>query len=457
MNFHRSVSRAPLNSLTIKCIRTICAHPYTLNDVKTDEIPASLAQEIVDYIIEVRRGVSVAFLSRLVPNISSIDLWTLSDASSFTCNDMKILFSSAISSYTHLTDVSIGGSWMFESSSIDVVELLFDSLNLSQLKRLCIQQITMNQLIKILHTCSQLETLEIKQPCIEDGDIISITHQVDQFHCSKVTKLCIPSSLSDESIVTLTLLFPSIKCLQVPRFQRILQEFTRNSLHCESVKHTLCHLQNLTITQPLASNTICLLASFSPQVQHLSLHVQKCMDVHSVVALKMLKSLELKNCSSSPVSFKDDIVCVLRTIGANLTCLSLEYFDVVCLMQILDLCNRLKSLSIQWFNSLGDRTAHSSSSLHSLLALRLRPNPPYKLTSQLFHFICMQSKRLEYLEMHSCLMNTVDVRKMDKLSGLRCLIIRQSSKLTKSSIDHLTMSLSKLQYFVCDESVLDDC
>ena len=310
----------------------------------------------------------MALLSKLLQNISSIDWWTLSDASSFTASDMRLLFSSTISPYTHLTDVSIGGSWMFESSSIHVLELLLHSLNLSQLKRLCIQQLTMNQLIKILKGCSQLENLEIRQPCINDCEIESIAQQqASQFNCSKVTKLCIPSSLSDASIVILTRFFPAIKCLNVSRFQHILQEqLTRDDLQYKSVRNTLINLQSLTITQPLVCDDISVLVKMCPRLQHVSLSIQKCMNIHSLIQLECLSSLELSNCISSPVPLREKVLPILQTIGCRLKCLTLEYFDEVCFRRTLALCPNLKSLSIQWFNKLEQDDQSDSLTVDSL-------------------------------------------------------------------------------------------
>lgn len=457
---HRQVTRASLNSLTVRCIQTICQHPKSIDQVSSEEIPACLKEEIVNYIMQQGKGVSVVLLSKLLHNISSIDWWMLSDASSFTAGDMRLLFSSTVSTYNHLTDVSIGGSWMFESCSLHVLELLFHSLNLSQLKRLCIQQITMNQFIMILKKCSQLETLEIKQPCINDTEIVSISRQVDQFNCARVTKLSLPSSLSDTSIVIVTRLFPAIKCLNVSRFQYILQKSAQNDFQDNKLQNTFINLLSLTITQPLTCDDISLLVKVCPRLQHVSLSIQKCMDISSLSQLKCLSSLELSNCVSSPVSFREKVACVLQTIGCQLQCLTLEYFDEVSLQRTVQLCPRLKSLSIQWFNKLEDDQSESSRDslphLYCLESLRIRPNPSYRVNEWLLHFICTANQQIQHLELHSCDINSADFPRMHKLHHLRCLIYRKCSSMTKAQIDQLTMSLDKLRYFVCDESVLGD-
>lgn len=464
MLWHKTAN-SPLNSLVSKCLDKVSTCVNKIDHSNIKYIPNLVKQEILDYFTRQSISVPVSFICKLLFGIKYVDLWTLSDSGNLRPVDVLALLSSLKSTSHSLIYLSFGGSWIFDPSAKCALKLLLKDTSFPNLRGLCVQQLTSDELVMILNKCSHLETLNISQPCINDIDLISIHPLLESTICPNLIELSIPSSIHCEGIIILMACFPTIKSLKVARFESVLDAMVQYplTLLCTNARNTLMQLKNLIITHPLGAETISNLVVTCPSLEEICLEIQECMQLQDISMLPQLKRLELRNSPNLPASYLNSVAPLLQKIGPSLQTLSLEYFDLLDISHIATLCPNLTVFSAQWFihfghnniNLFNGKYVKNVSLLSNLRYLRLRPRPEHKIKSSALHFILDHSLNLQHCELYCCDFSEDDLKKtgkLYKLVHLRTLIIRHGDELSSPFISQLTMSLPKLEYLSCDQT-----
>ncbi|RWS06726.1 uncharacterized protein B4U79_16184 [Dinothrombium tinctorium] len=451
------------------------------------KLPLHIRQEVVDYLVRERVAVNATFLCDLLREggVHELDLWTLAEVNDYNANDMSIILNTLAENTSNLKELSIGGSWIYNSRLVNgALQRLLSALSSSKLTSLRIQQTSLQQLLTILESCPNLKRLIISQPSFSDKDVFTIEEQLQtqsslQFASIRrsLRELHIPSSIRKGGLFKLLHLFPNIQWLKCARFEWLLDALVDDigspilpaSDEHYSVLRTLNRLRGLTITHPLSRNSVLRIVACCPMVEELSLEVQDGMQLNPIVQLSHLKKLHFHNSPNLSTSFIEQVIPVLQKIGFNLDSLSVEQFDVVDLKDLAYLCPNLKSLSAQWFTIIGCN--HSSQQFltraereavrnrfANLRHIRLRPRVEGTVHPECVKFVLGRAHLIEDIELYCCHnLNDTHIQQLkatNHFKKLKSFILRHGHSVTKKAIRHLTFHSSCLQYIDCGRPTL---
>jgi len=462
-----------VNSLQTKAIRkfvsTFVGHP-TAGDSFSD-LNLHLRQAVVDYLVEEKVESSAQLVQSLVTGgLKSLDLWRLCQTNTFTTSEVMTILETIGQNRQSFESLSLGGNdWIFNPRVVrGPLRRLFEG-PLSQLVALRLQQMaTHEDLLAVLRSCPRLKRLEISLPCLTDRDIDRIEEQLKSCpSVANIKELLLPSSFKQRSLMKVLAIFANLKSLKCVPFEQLMDliEFSVKSTSktvsetALKARQTLSSLTSLTITQPMSCDAIGRLVSFCPRLKTFNLEVQMGNDLSAISRLADIRQLELRNSTSLPIQWSH-IVPVMEGVGAHLTGLSLEHFDVD-LTTCAKLCPNLLRFSAQWFTLLGYTRPNLPSSLRdrhfkpfsNLTHLRLRPLSGRNIPSDGCAFALSYAKHVSHIELYCCYdLSDSDVQALhskNPMSELRSLILRHGHKVTKDALNLLVSKADGLSYIDC--------
>lgn len=471
----------PLNSLASLCIREVVKLETRLCS-RMNLVPPPVRQEILNHLIQEKKQMDLDFVtSLLIPGgMTSIDVWQLAEDEMINASSILALFEAGVKNCLSLKTLSVGGScWIYDGPGMESVMTLLKKTSFPVMTKLRIQELRFGKdLVSLLHSCPNLRDLEICQPCLSDANIDQITRDLSNVSCltDHVSSLTLPSSVKGSGILVFLSICRRLHKLQVGRFDSVLEEIEREERTNESkdilentqgherhsvvsltqVKQRLKCLQSLTVNHPLGFGSIRHLVSLCPSLHEISLQVQECMDLSSLLSLNNLRSVELKN--SGTASFAEHVLPIIEGIGMRLECLSIEGFDILDLRQCASLCPNLSHLSLKFFSSL---TFHPQPRLlfcrpvrrTPFLFLRylcLRPRSQKIIDPDTIHYLTDEACDLEYLELYHCQdlcdENLKKIKSSNGLINLESLILGPHHSLSNNFLSTFLFNCPALGY-----------
>ncbi|GFR30915.1 uncharacterized protein TNCT_339081 [Trichonephila clavata] len=419
------------------------------------EYPIDLKHELLNHLLRLKptgRELLKAAELLVYSGIPSFDLSCLDDCK---FKDVRAVLEILIKNGACLKELILAGQWLYhDTSNTLVLQMLKSCPNLRYLK---LQQTTREgrELEVILKHCPKLRRLEIMHPSVEEHDIDNLVEAMENdpatFSSSVelLTEVKLPSSVNGKGVLKLMKALPNLQYVSCTYLDQIideLEEIDDPSFWRERASKLL----GLHVSLPVCEDTPGLLVDWFPNLEELSLEVQEGMDLKPIADLNRLKSLELKNSPTIPLSYTDEVLPLLAACGKKLLSLSLERYDLIDLSKTATYCTNLRSFSAQWFTILSTSIARGTKKQFlNLRYLRLRPRVGRKVTPDACEILLTNSQCLKHLEFY-CSYGLTDslvgkLLKTNKFTQLRTLLLRHGHGLSSNGISQLTRCAQTLR------------
>ncbi|GFY44688.1 uncharacterized protein TNIN_384082 [Trichonephila inaurata madagascariensis] len=334
------------------------------------EYPIDLKHELLNHLLRLKptgRELLKAAELLVYSGIPSFDLSCLDDCK---FQDVRDVLETLIKNGACLKELIIAGQWLYhDTSNTLVLQMLKSCPNLRYLK---LQQTTREgrELEVILKHCPKLRRLEIMHPSVEEHDIDNLAEAMKNdpaaFSSSVelLTEVKLPSSVNGKGVLKLMKALPNLQYISCTYLDQIIDE--------------LEEIDDPSFWRERASKLLGLMFFFP-----------------------LLKSLELKNSPTIPLSYTDEVLPLLAACGKKLLSLSLERYDLIDLSKTATYCTNLRSFSAQWFTILSTSIARGTKKQFlNLRYLRLRPRVGRKVTPDACEILLTNSQCLKHLEFY---------------------------------------------------------
>lgn len=436
-------------------------------------------QAIVDYIIRERISVQAEFVINLIEDggVYNFDLWQLTEINEFTHEEIERMLKSMYTYSKCFRQLSLGGaSWIYHNRIVNGALKMFlcNNQNLSNVKTLKIQHLTSEiDIISLFNSCSNLEHLDIAEPSLKNRDMFKMTMHLssnsDLSICRTLKHVTLPSSLQEEGIMHFLAHFPNITHLRCTPFEQLLDLLdhsiannSSNKFIAEKALKVLQNLRALSIAHPMSRNMVDRLLLNCPQIEELSLELQKYMSLTTLAtSAQRLVKLELHNSANQSISFTDHVVPILEGCGQQMQVLSLINFDHIDLTKCAQYCPNLCSFSAQCFTTITYqsrllRWMNVKDPFRNLKHLRLRPRPDYSLPLDVCVSMLQNCLNICHIELYCCLELTDDnIDQINQTNRFKCLqtfILRHGHSVTDQALCRLVslaVSLNNLVFHDC--------
>lgn len=433
-------------------------------------------QFIVDYIIRERILVSANFVIQLLQDggVYNFDLWQLCELNEFTSQEAEQILLQMCSCAHVFRNLTLGGSsWIYNFLIVrGALKKFLSNSSLCNLNALKIQQLSYETFHPLLHSCAQLERLEIAQPLLSNRDILKMSTYLASNSltiCQTLRNLMLPSSVKEEGLLHLLANFPKLTHIRCTPFEQLLDLLDLSLVNLSPTQYlaqgattALNNLRSLTIDHPMSSDMMERLLRVCPQIEELSLQVQEGMNL-SLLATQApkLSKLALYNSPSLPLNYLEHVVPLLEVAGQRLTSLSLEYFEHIDLTTCAQHCPNLRAFTAQWFSTVTlqhrlYRLLMIKKPFCNLRYLRLRPRPHQSLSAEITSFLLNDATQLRHIELYCCSELTDDtifaINKLNPLQFLQTFILRHGHNVTNDALFKLVSRAS-----ANDSLVFHDC
>lgn len=421
------------------------------------EYPIDLRHELLNHLLRLKptgRELLKAAELLVTSGIPSFDMSYLDDCK---FSDCCIILEALVRNGPCLRELVLAGQWLYHESSNNLVQKMLRSCpNLRYLKL----QHTTNEgkeLEIALQHCPKLQRLEIMHPSVDEKDIEDLATAMQDnpmFDSSRqtLTEVRLPSSVNGRGVLKLLQALPNVQHISCTYLDQVIDELEdMQGIYEQSFWHErMSSIKGIHVCLPVCADTPGLIVDWFPNLEELSLEVQEDMDLQPLAELSKLKSLEFKNSPTIPISYMDEVLCLLAKCGKKLLSLSLERFDLIDLAKTTTYCPNLRSFSAQWFTILSTSIGRGSKKQFlNLRYLRLRPRVGRKVTPEACEILLTHSQCLKHLEFY-CSYGLTDtlVNKLIKnnpFTQLRTLLLRHGHGLSKNGILQLTRRAQNLR------------
>ncbi|KFM61135.1 hypothetical protein X975_04514, partial [Stegodyphus mimosarum] len=418
------------------------------------EYPIDLRHELLNHLLRLKptgRELLKAAELLVSSGIPSFDLSCLDDCKfKDVCTVLEILTRTGAC----LKELILAGQWMFYDVSGSLVKKILQSCpNLRYLK---LQHTTRDgrELEIALRHCPKLQRLEIMHPSLDLVDIENLgnTMQNDAAFDSvreSLIEVRLPSSVNGQGVLKLMQILPNLQYVSCTYLDQVIDEL-EESEDSASWRDRTSSIRGFHVSLPVCEDTPELVVEWFPNLEEISLEVQEDMDLKPLAKLSKLKSLELKNSPTIPISYMDEVLPLLAACGKKLVSLSLERFDLIDLAKTATYCPNLRSFSAQWFTILSTSMGRGGKKQFlNLRYLRLRPRVSRKVTPEACEILLTHSQCLKHLEFY-CSYGLTDslvnkLLKTNKFTLLRTLLLRHGHGLSSNGILQLTRAAQNLR------------
>lgn len=421
------------------------------------EYPINLRHELLAHLLRLKptgRELLKAAELLVTSGIPSFDMSNFDDCK---FSDVQVILQTLVRTGSCLKELVLAGQWLYHESSYELVKsILCSSPNLIYLK---LQYTTKGakELELALRNCPMLQRLEIMHPSIDKQDIDALTDviQDDPLYDSakqSLVDLRLPSSVNGRGVLKLLEALPKIQYISCTYLDEIIDELEEIQDFHETLywRQRMSSIRGLHVSLPVCTDTPGLVVDWFPNLEELSLEVQEDMDLQPLANLSKLKSLELKNSPTIPISYIDEVLTLLARCGKNLLSLSMERFDLIDLAKTTTYCPNLKSFSAQWFTILSTSiNKRTRTQFLNLRYLRLRPRVSRKVTPEACEVLLTHSQNLKHLEFY-CSYGLTDslvtkLLRTNRFTQLRTLLLRHGHGLSSNGILQITRSAQNLR------------
>ena len=321
----------------------------------------------------------------------------------------------------------------------------------------------------LFNSCANLEHLEIAEPSLKNRDMFKMTKHLSSNPylsiCRSLQHITLPSSLQEEGIMHFLAHFPNITHLRCTPFEQLLDLLehsitngSSNKLIAEKALKVLSNLRALSIAHPMSRNMVDRLLLNCPQIEELSLELQKYMSLSTLAtSAQRLVKLELHNSANQSISFADHVVPILEGCGQQMQVLSLINFDHIDLTKCAQYCPNLRSLSAQCFTTITYqrrllRWMNVRNPFGNLKHLRLRPRPDYSLPLDVCVSMLQNCLNICHIELYCCLELTDDnidqINQTNRFERLQTFILRHGHSVTDHALCRLVSCATSLNNLV---------
>lgn len=459
----------PQWSLRQSCLCTVKDFVLGWSRGRKNSVPAhSLENPFLEYPIDLRSEL-LNHLQRLKPTgrelfkaaellvtsgIPNFDLSCLDDCK---FSDVRVILETLIQTGSCLRELALAGQWLFhECSNTLVRDMLRSCPNLRYLK---LQHTTHGapELETALRHCPMLQKLDIMHPSVDEKDIeelSDIVHNDPAFDLVKETlvEVRLPSSVNGRGVLKLLQTLPNVQYIACTYLDEVIDELEalQDPNELSYWRERASRVKALHVCLPVCPDTPEILVDWFPNLEELSLEVQEDMELKPLANLANLKSLELKNSPTIPISYMDEVLSLLSSCGRRLLSLSLERFDLIDLTKTTTYCPNLRSFSAQWFTILSTSMCRRSNrQFLNLRYLRLRPRVSRKVSPEACEILLTHSQCLKHLEFY-CSYGLTDslvakLLKTNQFTQLRTLLLRHGHGLSRNGILQVTRQAQNLR------------
>lgn len=431
-----------------------------LADNPFTECPLHVRQDLLECILddEARSpaGRRVAELL-LVCGLESFDLSCLDDCSTA---DLQFILSLLQENGSSLHRLTISGLWMYSSESEQIVQRLLRSAR--NLRELRIQDIYRDNLETLVRSCPLLRRLEVMHYSVNAEDIAAVTQIVQDEGLPiqrSLMEVRLPSSVNGEGVIQLIEAFPNLQIIRCVYLEAVLDSLDArvSAGRREWWVQRLSCVRALQSGQSMGSGSVERLVAWFPALEEVVLQVQEDMNIRELSKLKRLRSLELRNSSTIPSSYTDDVLPLLALCGKRLLRLGLEHFDVVDLARTSIMCPELESLSLRWFILLGCVNPAMNSRMaaprpfQNLRELRLRPRVGRTISRDACELLLSHCQNIRNLELFCCTgLNdslAAILCKRNGFASLKSVRLRHGHGLSANGLQCFLSRASKLKFW----------
>lgn len=427
-------------------------------------------QLIHDYIIRENIRVTVNFICYLLHDygVYNFDLWKLCKICKMEYFEIVNIFNQ-MSNCPNFRKLSLCGNLYFLTYPIFSKTLnSFFSWNysLQNLRELTLQDLLDTKLFTIFYACPNLQYFAVAEPSLTQNDILTLCKELQTQSlpiCESLREVVFPSSIKEFSIMNFLSYFPNIIHLTCTPFEQLMDLIDSQrgkKLIATKAAIVLNKLRSLSIAHPMSRHMVNRLLTFCPNIEQLSLTLQKYMDL-SILATKApcLQKLELHNFVNE-ISFISDILPILRHCGKQIKCLSLINFEEIDLNRCAAYCPNLEVFSAQAFSvitlqSRMLRMLKVKKPFSKLRELRLQPLL-VALPENVCSLMLKNCTNLRHIELYQCQRLTdhfiYEIIQQNKFDNLQILILNGHSATTPALarlISRATLS-NNLIYHDCD-------
>lgn len=445
------------------------------NNQKFSLLDVNSRQAIIDYIIRERISVQAEFVISIIEDggVYNLNIWQLTEINEFTHEEIDRMLKAMYTFSKCFRQLSLGGaSWIYHNPIVNGALKMFlcNNRNLFNVKALRIQHLTSEiDITSLFNSCANLEHLEIAEPSLKNRDMFKMTKHLssnpDLSICRSLQHITLPSSLQEEGIMHFLAHFPNITHLRCTPFEQLLDLLehsitngSSNKLIAEKALKVLSNLRALSIAHPMSRNMVNRLLSNCPQIEELSLELQKYMSLSTLAtSAQRLVKLELHNSANQSISFADHVVPILEGCGQQMQVLSLINFDHIDLTKCAQYCPNLRSLSAQCFTTITYqrrllRWMNVRNPFGNLKHLRLRPRPDYSLPVDICVSLLKNCLNLSHIELYCCLELTDDnidqINQTNRFERLQTFILRHGHSVTDHALCRLVSCATSLNNLV---------
>jgi len=421
------------------------------------EYPIDLRHELLNNLLRLKptgRELLKAVELLVTSGIPAFDLSYLDDCK---FSDIRVILEILIRTGACLRELVLAGQWLYHDDSNDlVIQILRSCPNLHHLKL----QHTSNdgkELKVALRHCPKLRKLEIMHPSVDEKDIEDLADIIREDHAfdsakENLKEVRLPSSVNGRGVLKLLRALPNVQYIACTYLDQVIDELEdiRDISELSYWRERASSIRGLHVCLPVCSDTPGLVVEWFPNLEELSLEVQEDMDIQPLANLAKLKSLELKNSPTIPISYIDEVLSLLATCGKKLFSLSLERFDLIDLAKTTTYCPNLRAFSAQWFTILSTSIGRrSKKQFLNLRYLRLRPRVSRKVTPEACEILLTHSQCLKHLEFY-CSYGLTDslvtkLLKTNQFTQLRTLLLRHGHGLSSNGILQITRAAQNLR------------
>ncbi|XP_054711952.1 uncharacterized protein LOC129221492 [Uloborus diversus] len=431
--------------------------PAQSNENPFYEYPIDLRHELLINLLRLKptgRELLKAAELLVSSGIPSFDLSCLDDCKfSDVRNVLEVLTKTGFC----LKELTIAGQWLFHDFSDSLVqEMLRSCPNLRSLK---LQHTTHEgkELEIALRHCPKLQRLEIMHPSIDESDIedlVEIIKDDPAFEHVKRTlvEIRLPSSVNGRGVLKLLKALPNLQYISCTYLDQVIDELEdlQDLNELSYWRERVSTVRGIHVSLPVCEDTPALILEWFPNLEEISLEVQEEMDLKPLANLSRLRSLELKNSPTIPLSYMEEVLPLVASCGKKLLSLSLERFDLIDLAKTATYCPNLRSFSAQWFTILSTSVARGvKKQFLNLRFLRLRPRVNRKVSPEACELLLTNSQCLKHLEFY-CSYGLTDslvnnLLKTNKFTQLRTLLLRHGHGLSSNGILQITRTAQNLR------------
>lgn len=422
------------------------------------EYPIDLRHELLNHLLRLKptgRELLKAAELLVSSGIPAFDTSCLDDCK---FSDIQVVLETLIRTGGCLRELILAGQWLYHDySSVLVQEMLRSCPNLRYLK---LQHTTRDgrELEVALRHCPNLQKLEVMHPSVDEKDIEDLAEAMDRdpsdFKSARqfLTEVRLPSSVNGPGTMRLLRALPNVQYIACTYLDQIIDELEdlQDLKELSYWRERMSHVRGLHVCLPVCADTPGLVVDWFSNLEELSLEVQEEMDLQPLSNLSKLRSLELKNSPTIPISYMDEVLPLLSSCGKNLLSLSLERFDLIDLAKTTTYCPNLRSFSAQWFTILSTTIGRGSKKQFlNLRYLRLRPRVSRKVTPEACEILLTHSQCLKHLEFY-CSYGLTDslvnkLLKTNRFTQLKTLLLRHGHGLSSNGILQITRAAQNLR------------